>query len=160
MTQGSNSASIEPLVLRSTHYRAISAGLKLLIGRGKRHSFKDVQRGAGIHERMLVAFRHDPDHEDWRKPDPEDFASLVSFLGADFTSKYLEAIGAGQSAYDLPEDDAPPPGEIAADNADDAARLTRMGQEGRYIPNNPALRDIGARMMSRGAGLVKLARAA
>ena len=160
MTQSSNSAGIEPLVLRSEHYRAIAKALRLLVGRGRRFSYKEAQRGAGVPERMLMAFRHDPDHEEWREARPEQFASMVKFLGADFTSTYLEAITAGQAAYDLPDEDSPPPGQLAADAADDSAALTRKAQEGRYIPHDPDLGLIGTRMMSRGAGLVKLMRAA
>ncbi len=159
MTQRSNSASIEPLVRRNEHYRAVSKALQLLVGRGRRYTYKEVQRGAGIHERMLIAFKHDPDHEEWRKPDAEQFASLVKFLGADFTTGYLEGIAAGQAAYDLPDDETPPPGVIAADSAEDSATITRIASEGQFA-HRPELKTIGTRMMSRGAGLVKLANAA
>ena len=159
MSNCSNSAAIEPLVRRNQHFFAVGKALRLLVGRGRRYTYKDVQRGAGVPERMLRAFKEDPGHEEFRPIAPEQFASLVVFLGADFTSEYLEGISAGQGAYDLPDEDVPPPGVIAADAAEDSATLSRMAVDGGYS-GKPELKVMGSRMVSRGAGLVKMALAA
>jgi hypothetical protein len=96
------SAGIEPLVSRNAHFEAVSKALSVFVGRGCRHSYKDVQRGAGIPERMIECYRHHPNHSDWRPIKPEELASLYRFLGPEFTSTYLTEV-AEQSAYWNPE---------------------------------------------------------
>lgn len=156
MTGTSNSAGIVPNVSRAKLYEAFGRGLRLFIGRGKRHSYKDVERGAGVSARMIEAYRYELDHEEWREPKIEHIFSVAGFIGPDFTNELLTLIG--QGAFWLPEEDIPP-GELAADNADDNAELTRRAADGSFKGDGDVLKVVGTRMMSRGATLVALAAA-
>lgn len=157
MTQRSNSAGIEPLVSRRAHFSAVSAALKLFVGRGRRFSYKEIQKGAGVPERMIECWRHDMDHEDWREILPEQLASLQKFLGPDFTTEYLSLV-ADQGAYWLPDSEDIPPGALAADSADDNATLAHMAADGKFDDKEkPDLKVVGRRMMIRGATLKALA---
>ena len=98
---------------------------------------------------MLECYRQEPDHEDWRPIKPEELASLFYFLGPDFTTDYLERV-ARQGAYWLPEAGGTPPGEIAADVAEDSAQITRAAADNDFGDN---VRSIGTRLMVRGAQL-------
>jgi len=157
MMQRSNSAGIIPNVSRTKLYEAFGNALRLYIGRGKRHSYKDVERGAGVSARMIEAYRHDLDHEEWREPKIEHIFSIAGFIGPDFTNEILPLIG--QGAFYLPEDDMPP-GDFAADLADDNAEVTRRAKDGSFKGDEQALKVVGRRMMSRGAALVALDRRA
>jgi hypothetical protein len=114
--QINDSAGIEPLVSRTKHFEAVTRALNLFVGRGRRYSNVDCERGAGVPARMMESYRQYPEHQDWRQIKPEEFASLICFLGADFHSTYLSQIGSGQGAYWLPEGD----GDAAALNTDSA----------------------------------------
>ena len=157
MTQSSNSAGIAPNVSRTKLYEAFGTALRLFIGRGKRHSYKDVERGAGVSARMIEAYRYDLDHEEWREPKIEHIFSIAGFIGPDFTNEILPLIG--QGAFWLPEDDLPP-GDLAADMADDNAEVTRRAKDGSFKGDEKALKVVGRRMMERGAVLVALDAAA
>lgn len=157
MTQRSNSAGIVPNVSRAKLYEAFGTALRLFIGRGKRHSYKDVERGAGVSARMIEAYRYEPDHEEWRPAPIEHIFSIAGFIGPDFTNEILPLIG--QGAFWLPEDDLPP-GDIAADMADDNAEVTRRAKDGSFKGDEKALKVVGRRMMERGAVLVALDAAA
>ena len=143
------SAGEGTLVSRSAAGLALSQSLRLFVGRGRRYSYKQIRRGTGIPERMLECYLQEPDHPDWRPIKPEELASLFYFLRADFATDYLERI-AGLCAYEKPEPDAMPPGDIAADIAEDAAQITRAAADNDFGPN---VRSIGTRLMSRGAQL-------
>ena len=157
MTQSSNSAGIVPNVSRTKLYEAFGTALRLFIGRGKRHSYKDVERGAGVSARMIEAYRYELDHEEWREPKIEHIFSIAGFIGPDFTNEILPLIG--QGAFWLPEDDLPP-GDLAADMADDNAEVTRRAKDGSFKGDEKALKVVGRRMMERGAVLVALDAAA
>jgi len=109
-----NSAGIEPLVSRATHWEAVTRALNLCVGRGRRHSNVDCERHAGVPARMLECYRQQPDAAEWRPIKPEEFASLIKFLGPPFSSAYLDGITSGQGAYWLPERD----GDAASLNTD------------------------------------------
>src|SRR3546814_6614599 len=89
MTQRSNSAGISPNVSRAKLYQAFAHALRLYIGRGKRHSYKDVERGAGVSARMIEAYRYEQDHEEWRAAPVEHIFSIAGFIGPDFTNEIL-----------------------------------------------------------------------
>src|SRR3546814_2568163 len=99
----SNSAGISPNVSRAKLYQAFAHALRLYIGRGKRHSYKDVERGAGVSARMIEAYRYEQDHEEWRAAPVEHIFSIAGFIGPDFTNEILPLIG--QGAFLLPEDE-------------------------------------------------------
>lgn len=157
MTGTSNSAGIIPNVSRTKLYEAFSAALRLYIGRGKRHSYKEVERGAGVPARMIEAYRYETTHEEWRAAPVEHIFSIAGFIGPDFTNEILPMIG--QGAFLLPEDDLPP-GDIAADMADDNAEVTRRAKDGSFQGDEKALKVVGTRMMRRGAALIALDEAA
>lgn len=157
MVHSSNSAGIVPNVSRTKLYQAFGAALRLYIGRGKRHSYKDVERGAGVSARMIEAYRYEPDHEEFRPAPVEHIFSIAGFIGPDFLNEILPLIG--QGAFWLPEDDLPP-GDLAADMADDNAEVTRRAKDGSFEGDEKALKVVGRRMIERGAALVALERAA
>ncbi len=149
-------AGNEPLVSRMRHWEAVTKALNMFVGRGKRFSNKDCEDGAGVPARMMGCYRQKPDTQEWRPLRPEEFASLVCFLGPGFSSAYMAAINSGQAAYWLPEGD-PNPGDLAADNADDNAVITRAARDGVFDRQERAeLTVVGARMVERGAKLVAL----
>lgn len=147
-----SSAGLCPLVSRNAHFEAVTKALNVFVGRGKRYSYKEVQNGAGIPERMIECYKHLPDHEDWRAIKPEELASLFRFIGPEFTGTYLAAI-ADQGAFWLPTG-VEPPGALAADSAEDTAIVTRAAADGRFDEGEvPALRVVGLRMIERGQRL-------
>lgn len=159
MTQRSNSADNSPLVSRTKLYAAVAKGLRNEIGRGKRYTVKEVSNHTGVPDRMIECAKVDPDNLDWRPLSFEYVMSLSSFLGPVFTSEWLSA--AQQGAFWLPEGDEMPPGELAADNADDNATITRAARDGVFDQKErKELRPVGLRMVSRGAQLVALEEAA
>lgn len=154
MSHTSKSAGIEPVVARSTAYTAFGKALRLYVGRGCRFSYKELERKAGVPARMIEAYRYEPDHEEWRPAPFEHVLSLSAALGPDFTSDWMAL--ADQGAFWLPDDGGTPPGELAADNADDNADLTRRASDGSFKGDERHLKSIGSRMVSRGAHLVAI----
>lgn len=151
------SAGIECLVSRNAHYEAVSKALNLFVGRGKRYSYKAAERGSGVPERMIEAYRYPPDNEYWRPIKPEELASLFSFFGPDFTTEYLAAV-AGQGAYWLPDADEPDPARMSADSAEDTATIARAAADGKFDQDErQQLRVVGQRKIERGQQLVALA---
>ena len=142
------SAGDGPIVSRSAQALALSQSLRLFVGRGRRYSYKEVQRGAGIPARMLECYRQEPDHEDWRPIKPEELASLYLFLGPDFTTDYLERV-AKQGAYWIPDGDGAKH-DIAADLSESAAKVVRAATANDSAPD---LHAVGTSLMCRGAQL-------
>jgi hypothetical protein len=155
MPNGNPSANNSSLISRSAANATFREAVRLFVGRGKRFSVKQVSIGTGISARMIESFMAPVDSTDFRKPDLEEVLTLVSFFGSDFTSELIASTG--QAAFDLPEDDIPP-GQIAADNAEDNAVVTRAAVDGKFDSDErPDLRVIGRRMVSRGQRLAALA---
>lgn len=156
MTDGANSAGEQLIVSRSAARERLVRALRLYVGRGKRYSAKEMERGTGIKARMIEAFMADPVDAEHRSPRIEQLMSLAAFLGPEFTTMWLET--AGQGAFWIPDADDTPPGALAADNAEDNATLTRAAIDGVFdATEKPDLRVVGARMMARGATLKALA---
>ena len=152
----SNSADLTALVSRNAAGEALSKALRLVVGRGKRWSVKEVESGAGVPARMIESYLCHPDQADWRPAKLAEALSLARFLGPEFTSEWL--VLAEQAAFWLPEPEDTPPGEMAADNADDSATLTRAALDGVFDRcERPGLKVVGKRMMARGATLARLA---
>lgn len=154
MSHASKSAGIESLVPRTAAYAALGKALRLYVGRGCRFSYKELERKAGVPARMIEAYRYDPDHEEWRAAPFEHILSLTAALGPDFSSDWLGL--ADQGAFWLPDDGDIPPGELAADNADDNADLTRRASDGSFEGDETQLKVIGCRMVARGSRLVAI----
>ena len=158
MQTRSKSANLSPLVSRSAANTIFRDAIRLFVGRGKRYSCKQVEIGTGIAARMIESFMAPVDGTDFRKPDFEEVLSLASFFGAEFTNELIAV--AEQGAFDLPDTDLPP-GEIAADNADDNAEITRAAKDGKFDRDErPRLKSVGVRMVARGQHLVSIGRAA
>lgn len=152
------SADISPLISRSAANERFREALRMFVGRGKRYSVKQLSNGCGIKDRMIESFMAQIDSTDFRKPDLEEVLSIASFIGPDFTSELISL--ASQGAFWLP-DDEPSPGDLAADNADDNATVTRAARDGEFDRDERRdLKVVGTRMVSRGAQLVALGRAA
>src|SRR6478736_532560 len=159
MTQRSKSAGIEPNVSRNEIFRAFGSALRLYIGRGKRHSYKDIERGAGVPARMIEAYRYDPSHEEWREPGVDHILSIAGFIGPDFTNEILPLIG--QGSFWLPEDGDPNPGTFAADSSEDATEIVKRASDGVFCDNDRReLGRVGQRKIERGMRLVAMARSA
>jgi hypothetical protein len=146
------SADLSPLVSRNSGRDAFRLALRLFVGRGRRYSVKQVANGAGIKDRVIECAMEHPDSPEYREPHLEAMLSLSAFLGPEFTCEWLHL--AHQGAFWLPEGGILPPGEIAVDNADDNAVVTRAALNGQFDRDEaPELRVVGARMMARGAHL-------
>lgn len=150
------SAGMPLLVSRSAARETFREALRLFVGRGKHYSVKQVSNGTGIKDRMIECFMAPVDSVEFRKPDLEEVLSLASFLGPDFTTELLKL--ATQGAFWLPDADDTPPGALAADNAEDNARLTRCALDGAFQDaEKPDLRVIGRSMVERGRKLMAVA---
>jgi hypothetical protein len=158
MSDRNDSADIGLLISRSAANERFREALRMFVGRGKRYSVKQVSNGTGIKDRMLESFMAQVDSTDFRKPDLEEVLTLASFIGPDFTTELLQP--AQQGAFWLPGDE-PAPGELAADNADDNAVVTRAARDGVFDKDERKdLKVVGTRLVSRGAQLVALSAAA
>lgn len=158
MSDRNDSAGNSLLISRNAANETFREALRMFVGRGKRFSVKQLSNGTGIKDRMIECFMAQIDSTDFRKPDLEEVLSIASFLGPDFTTELLEP--AQQGAFWLP-DDEPAPGEFAADNADDNAVVTRAARDGKFDRDERKdLKVVGTRMVSRGAQLVALGKAA
>jgi hypothetical protein len=105
MTCLSPSAEIPLLISRNRHSEAITAALRLHVGRGSRYSVKQLWVATGVPERRIEAAMCEPDDPEWRQLGPEHIASIAKFLKVPFASAYLELSGLG--AFELM--DAQPP---------------------------------------------------
>lgn len=156
MSDRNNSAGDGLIVSRSAARERFVAALRLYVGRGRRYSAKEMERGTGIAARMIEAFIADPADSEHRSPRLEQLLSLAKFLGPEFTTEWLGL--SEQGAFWLPDTDDQPPGALAADNAEDNAKLTRAALDGVFDENEkPDLKVVGTRMMARGATLRRMA---
>jgi hypothetical protein len=149
------SADFPLLVSRNAAREAVGEALRLFVGRGKRFSVKQLANGTGVKDRVIECAMARPDDPDCRPLKICELLSIASFLGPVFTSEIIKL--AMQGAFTLPDTDDTPPGEIAADNSDDNATLTRAALDGEFDDvERPVLRVVGKRMMVRGAALAAL----
>lgn len=149
------SAKFPPLVSREHAGNVIGHALRLFVGRGRRYSVKQLSNATGVPDRTIeCAMADNVDHRslpDWA------LLSLTAFLGADFTNEWLKL--AHQGAFEL-SDDEPDPGDLAADTAEDTAKVVRMAKDNRFDEDEkPALKGVGARMVKRGQTLLSVAAA-
>ncbi len=157
MHDRNSSAGESLLVSRSAAYGNVRSALRLYVGRGRRYSVKQLSNATGVKDRVIECAMCDVEDGDFRPIPLEALLSIAGFLGPDFTTELLAP--AMQGAYWLPDADDLPPGALAADSAEDTARLARMAADGKFDePEKPDLKVIGRRAMIRGATL--MARAA
>lgn len=151
-------ASFSPLISREQAGNAIRKALSLFVGRGRRYSVKQLSNATGIKDRVIECALTDPASIDYRPLSLEALFSIGMFLGATFTNEWMHEMR--QGSFDLPDDDLPP-GMIAADNSDDNATIVRAALDGSFDETEASdLRVVGSRLMSRGAKLVAIGRAA
>lgn len=156
MTDRNNSAGEFSLVSRSAAWTNVRSALRLYIGRGRRYSVKQVSNATGVKDRVIECAMCEMDAADWRPMPIDALLSLAKFLGPEFTTEWLGL--AEQGAYWLPDTDDLPPGVLAAESADDAAKLTRAAVDGVFDDSEkPGLKVVGTRMMARGATLRRMA---
>ncbi|AJA07429.1 hypothetical protein SKP52_02470 [Sphingopyxis fribergensis] len=149
------SATFVPLVSREQAWNKFAAAIRLYAGRGRRYSFKQLANGAGVKDRVIECALHDPSNVDFRPMPFEAQMSIARFLGAEFTNEWFHL--AGQGAFDLPDEDAPTPGELAADIATEGAEVVRMAADGVFCgEDRKRLRAIGSEKIERGQMLVGL----
>lgn len=150
------SANFSPLVSRIEIDGAIHDALRLFVGRGRRYSVKQLSNGSGVPDRMIESAMAEVESTDFRPLAREYLWSIMQFLGAAFTSELLLKIH--QGAFDLPDDEIPPPGEIIRDAAQDTARIAEAAVDGDLDSGNAStLRKVGQRQITRGMDLVALA---
>lgn len=155
----SNAANLSPLVSRERVGNAIGSALKLYVGRGRRYSVKQLSNGTGVKDRAIECALCDAASVDYRPLPLEAVISIARFLGADFTSEWLGL--AGQGAFDIPDDDAPPAMRLAVEDAEDNAKLLRIAADNEIdARERPDVAAIGRREITRGMQLVRAARAA
>lgn len=149
-----NSAELSLLVSHEQLENAFWNAIRMFVGRGKRHSAESVATGSGVHRRTLDCYRGYPiGHPDWRPLDYEQKFSLASYIGADLMSAWIQFMG--QGAFDLP-DVTTDPGELAAEAAEDSAKIVRMALNGKFDESEkPACGEVGNRMIQHGVALVK-----
>lgn len=154
-----NSANFQPLVSRERIGNVIGDALRLYVGRTRRYSVKQLSNGTGIKDRVIECAMCAADSADYRPLPLEALSSISKFLGADFTNEWLAL--AGQGAFDLPDENEPPPGMIAADDAEDSAEIVRRAADGEFCGDDrKALKIVGQRKIVRGMKLVAMGRAA
>lgn len=149
------SAELALLVSHEQLENAFWKAVRMFVGRGRRHSAREVSTGTGVHQRTLDCYRGYPiGHPDHRPLDYAQKFSIASWIGADLTTEWIRFMG--QGAFNLP-DVEPDPGALAADNTDDNAKLVRAAMDRDFDDDErPDLKVVGARMMTRGAQLVAL----
>lgn len=152
----SQSANLAPLVSRSAAEDALSDGLRLFVGRGRRYSVKQLSIATGVPERRIEAALYHSDHPEHRSLDLGAVLSITGFLGPDFTNTWLTM--AHQGAFELPSDE-PDPATLATETTMDTARVVGHavnGELGETLDEARDLKEVGARMVERGAQLVAL----
>lgn len=156
MTQRTISANLEPIVSRNVMARAVGDALRDFVGRGREYSVKQLANRSGVADRRIECAMCDPDTTDFRALGVEHLLSIAAILGPDFTDSWLEL--AKQGAFELPSDEDPSPGDLAADNAEDNAVVTRVARNGVFdADEKPELKVVGTRMIGRGQRLVAIA---
>jgi hypothetical protein len=149
------SADNSLLVSRSDAREAVGKSLRLYVGRGRRYSVKQLSNATGVPDRTIECAICDPEGTDFRPLPIECLLSISLFLGAEFSSEWMRL--ARQGAFDLPEEDMPPPGAIAAEDAADTAEIVGRAVDGEFCAEDrKALRVVGQREIRRGMTLVAL----
>lgn len=152
----SHSADFEPLISRELAASTIDAALRLFVGRGRRHSVRQLSVGTGVKERIIESAM--ARGAEYRPLSPEAWLSISLFLGADFMNEILRVARMG--AYDLPDDRDPDLSRVAAESVEDAATISRMAADGFQRGNAASLAAVGTHKIERGMQLVAFARKA
>lgn len=152
----SHSANLCPLVSREQAGNAIENALRLMVGRGRRYSVRQLSVGSGVHHRAIECALCAG--ADYRPLPLEALLSITLFLGADFTNEWLRI--AQQGAYDLPDDRDPDLSRVAAESVEDAATISRLAADGFQRGNAASLAAVGTHKIERGMQLVAFARRA
>jgi hypothetical protein len=149
------SANFEPLISRNTVDEAIHDALHLFVGRGRRYTAKQLGKGAGVPYRMIESAKAPVGGTDFRPLDRAYLWSIMQFLGSAFTSELLAKIH--QGAFDLPDEELPPPGEMVADSAGHTAQIAEAAADGQFCQRDKAtLRVVGRAKIEQGMDLLAL----
>lgn len=85
-----NQSADKPLLIsRSAAGEAEARALRMFIGRGKEYSVKEVSNRTGVKDRAIECAMAGPDNADWRPLPAGALHSLMSFLGPDFVTAWL-----------------------------------------------------------------------
>jgi hypothetical protein len=109
-----DTANIPLLVSRNSAREKLRDALKVYVGRGRRHSVKELSNGSGVPDRMIESALCDPDDPDYRPLALENLASIGKFLRAPFMSDWLDLIGLG--AFELMDGQIPLPKVLTSAN--------------------------------------------
>ena len=113
-------ANFETLVSRNAILESHAKALRLFVGRGRRHTVRELSDATGVPERAIEAAKCSVDDPEHRPLKPEYLASIAKFLGAPFASVYLEMSNLG--AFELMDGQIPLPKVLAnAHASEDAA---------------------------------------
>lgn len=150
------SADFGGMISREQAENEFRRAMNLFVGRGRLYSVAQLAKGSGVPARVIDCFRaYAYGHPDYRRLNFGQVMSIARFLGSDFTNEWLHL--ADQGAFDLPDDQEPDPGALAADNSDDNATITRAAVDGVFDQSERKdLKIVGTRLVSRGATLVAL----
>lgn len=150
MTDPQRSAGNELLVSRAAAREAFAQALCMFVGRGRKYSVKQLSNATGVPDRRIEDAKVSPEEPHYRPVDLEHVLSITRFLGPEFTSEWLRI--ADQGAFWLPDAGDLPPGELAAESAEDNAEIARRAADGKFCRDDKkVLRPVGIRMMARGA---------
>jgi transcriptional regulator with XRE-family HTH domain len=148
-----NSANISLLVSRSEARQVFRDALRLYVGRGRRFSVKQLSNATGVPDRVIECMISNVESGDYRAPQIEHLLSISKFLREEFATEWLAP--AGLAAFDLPDMDLPPPGELVAECANDTAEVAGRAADGEFCHDDRrALLSIGHRSVKRGVEII------
>lgn len=149
-------AKFAPIVSRNAVDEATHDALRMFVGRGRAYSTKELQRASGVPKRMIECAVAPVDSVEFRPLAREHFWSLALALGAPFLN-HVTTVLANVGTFNLPNDELPAPGAVAADSAQDNAEIAEAARDGRFCANDHRkLWVVGQDMIERGMAFIGL----
>lgn len=149
------SAEFSSIVSRATVDEAIYTALHAFVGHRRPYSVKQLQKESGVKARMIESAMAPIDSVEHRRLNHENLFSITKVLGADFANRIWPLAGIG--AFNLPSQELPHPGEVAAESAEDHAEIARAAADGTFCQaDRRKLWAVGQGFIQRGMQLVGL----
>lgn len=117
------SADFGGLVSRNVGYERLAFALRLHCGRGRLYSIHDLSTATGVPSRAIECAMHPCGRGEFRPLRFEYLLSLSKFLGAAFTSQYLELAGLG--AFELMDGQIPLPKVLTSADTQESVEQER-----------------------------------
>lgn len=147
--------NFQPIVSRSCVDETIGVALHTFVGRGRPYSVKQLSNVSGVKDRCIEAAMAPVDSVEHRALNRENLFSITKVLGADFANRIWPLAGIG--AFNLPQQELPHPGEVAAESAEDHAEIARAAADGKFCAaDHRKLWAVGQGFIQRGMQLVGL----